>query len=321
MLNSPKVSIIIPVYNVEPYLSVCLESCISQTLYDIEIITVDDGSTDQSGKILELYKKKDSRITVIHQENSGLSSARNTGMKVASGKWIVFLDSDDFLSVHACERIWREANEGPTEIIIFNTAIFPQYPEADPWYEYVLTVYAHRVHGFLPKDFFYGTGSFPFVWRQAYSRDLLLRTGVMFDETTRYGEDILFQFQIFPLTEEIAYIDDNLYNYRWIRPGSLMEHINDDYVKKVQTHLGMVRKISDYWNEKGLLQLYGEDYLLWVLNFLTPDLKKVREIVERKQLSNEIQGMLKHYKIDKKWIKLPVRRKLRYLKNIVELNL
>ncbi len=90
-----KISIIVPVYNVEKYLKECIESILSQTYKNIEIILIDDGSTDNSGKICDEYLKKDSRVKVIHKENGGLSDARNTGIEIASGKYIGFVDSDD----------------------------------------------------------------------------------------------------------------------------------------------------------------------------------------------------------------------------------
>lgn len=99
--NMAKVSIIIPIYNVEKYVRKTIDSAINQTEKDIEIILVDDGSTDMSGKICDEYAQKDKRIKVIHKVNGGLSSARNAGIKVANSEYIMLLDGDDFLNVHA----------------------------------------------------------------------------------------------------------------------------------------------------------------------------------------------------------------------------
>lgn len=96
-MSTPKVSIIVPIYNVEKYLNKCVDSLINQTLKEIEIILVDDGSKDSSGLIADSYAEKDKRITVIHQCNAGLGPARNSGMKVASGEYIGFVDSDDWV--------------------------------------------------------------------------------------------------------------------------------------------------------------------------------------------------------------------------------
>lgn len=94
----PKISVIVPVYNVAPYLKKCVDSIINQTFTDIEIILVDDGSTDESGTICDQYAQKDSRVKVIHKPNGGLSDARNSGLEVCSGEYIGFVDSDDWIS-------------------------------------------------------------------------------------------------------------------------------------------------------------------------------------------------------------------------------
>ena len=105
----PKISVIIPVYNVEKYLSRCLDSIINQTLSDIEIICINDGSSDNSAEILELYSKNDNRIKIITQENKGLSIARNTGLSEAKGEYVSFIDSDDWISPNFFEKLYTSA--------------------------------------------------------------------------------------------------------------------------------------------------------------------------------------------------------------------
>lgn len=100
-----KVSIIIPVYNVEQYLERCLETVVNQSYKGLEIILVDDGSTDGSGKICDKYKELDERIVCIHKENGGLSSARNAGVNIATGEYFVFVDSDDWVSIRMVETL------------------------------------------------------------------------------------------------------------------------------------------------------------------------------------------------------------------------
>lgn len=106
-MQNELISVIIPVYNVENYLSRCVDSIINQTYSNLEIILVDDGSTDSSGVMCDEYKKKDKRITVIHQENGGLSQARNSGMKVMNGKYVTFVDSDDYISKDYIEYLFK----------------------------------------------------------------------------------------------------------------------------------------------------------------------------------------------------------------------
>ena len=101
---APDISVIVPVYNTESYLKKCIENIINQTFRNIEIILVDDGSTDTSAEILADYALRDNRIIVIHQENQGLSAARNAGMRSAKGEYIMFVDSDDWIDVNTCEK-------------------------------------------------------------------------------------------------------------------------------------------------------------------------------------------------------------------------
>lgn len=99
------ISVIVPIYNVEPYLNKCIDSIINQTYKNLEIILVDDGSTDRSGEICETYKKKDKRVRVIHQQNGGAASARNRGLEIATGKYIGFVDSDDYIAMDMYESL------------------------------------------------------------------------------------------------------------------------------------------------------------------------------------------------------------------------
>ena len=114
------ISIIVPVYNVEKYLVKCIESLIGQTLKDIEIILVNDGSTDQSGDICDKYKIKDKRIKVIHKKNGGLSDARNTGIDIAIGKYIAFVDSDDWVDMQMFKKMYEMANKNKVDIVQCN---------------------------------------------------------------------------------------------------------------------------------------------------------------------------------------------------------
>lgn len=119
MVKGPKISVVIPVYNVADYLSRCLESLRRQTLLDIEIICVNDGSTDNSDEIIREQMKIDSRIQLIDKQNAGVAAARNTGIDAATGDMIVFLDPDDYLTTNACERIYEEE-----ELIIMQTLLY-----------------------------------------------------------------------------------------------------------------------------------------------------------------------------------------------------
>lgn len=291
-----KVSIVVPVYNVAEYLPRCLESCIQQTLYDIEIICVNDGSTDNSLEILRAFEKKDSRVLVIDQENKGLSAARNAGLRVASGQWIMFLDSDDFYTLNACERVWLESLEAPTEILTFGTNIFPSYPAVDPWYTWTLHTHTKRYWSFQPSILFDNPNAKPFVWRQAFASSFLKQYNLEFAENVRYGEDIIFQMEAFPQADKIAFIEDRLYNYRWCRKDSLMNtQVNDPDIK-VEKHLSIVEEITAYWAEKGWFNKYGSKYLEWVMEYIVPDLRS-KNVTRPHEHAQRLNAILNQYEL------------------------
>lgn len=291
---SEKVSVIVPVYNVEPYLSACLVSCMQQTLKDIEIICVNDGSTDHSLEILKEFQKADRRIRIIDKENGGLSSARNAGIQAARGEWLVFLDSDDLLSENACERIWREGLEAPTDIVVFGARAFPWYPAPGPWLSNNLNVQTRRFRGFKPEILFKTNGSIPFVWRQSFRREFLLEHDLLFDEEVRFGEDTVFQLEAFPHATDFAYISDPLYHYRWCRPGSLMSEINKNFDVKIEKHLFMIEHICRYWEKNGWFALYGSEFTCWATDFLVPDALR-SDVCKGDQHLKRLYGILDEY--------------------------
>ena len=122
--NAPKISVIIPVYNTEKYLRECLDSALGQTFKDIEVICVNDGSTDGSSQILEEYTAKDSRIFLIHQKNLGVSVARNVGLELARAEYILFLDSDDCFRPELCQKVYDKATEDNLDLVVFNLHVF-----------------------------------------------------------------------------------------------------------------------------------------------------------------------------------------------------
>lgn len=122
--NSPLISVIIPIYNTEKYLAQCVDSVLNQTYQNYEIILVDDGSTDKSGKICDAYAEKDNRITVVHKSNSGQSSARNAALDIAKGKYIYFLDSDDYIGDKLLEKLVKSAEEKNADVVFFEAKSF-----------------------------------------------------------------------------------------------------------------------------------------------------------------------------------------------------
>ena len=216
--DNPKVSVIIPAYNAEKYLRECLDSVVNQTLKDIEIICIDDGSTDRSGAILKEYEKADSRITVISQENQGLSAARNCGMRYAHGKYIYFLDSDDYIEIEALEILVRLAEENDADSVHFATKPFYESEELhrthnlDQYFDmkgFSGLYYGAEYIRTARENYSYMETACNVLWRRA----LLLDNGIQFIEGIVH-EDIPFTFLADLASKRIVVLPTVLHHYR-----------------------------------------------------------------------------------------------------------
>lgn len=267
------ISIIIPVYNVHDYLALTLDSVISQTHRDIEIVCVNDGSTDDSLAVLDIYSKLDDRIVIIDKENGGLSSARNAGIRAASSPIICFLDSDDLLAEDACSIIIDAFKKTNADIVTYGGVPYPEF-RGYPWLDSVLSprpaVYVGFDMAILTKE-----NSHPFVWRTALTRRFIERNNLYFDEDLKYGEDQLFHFSIYPRSSKTVFIPNKLVKYRVSRSGSLMDEgksVRENLLKK---HLRIVSHIISDWKSGGFLSNYESDLLLWILDFVAFDIAKL----------------------------------------------
>ena len=221
----PEVSVIVPVYNVEPYLRECLNSVLAQTFDDFELILIDDGSKDASGKICDEYALEDSRIRVIHQQNSGLGKARNVGMDKACGKYIIFLDSDDYWLSSTLDTLYTEAERNQTQVLIFGSVVFwdeVERPEgADE--DYCLLTAQNNVVKPGPESMkisFDNNEFNPLATNRFYLRSYLQSKELRFDEGI-ICEDVSFSFLSYLFAERVECIGAQLYRYRK-RPGSIM---------------------------------------------------------------------------------------------------
>lgn len=266
----PKISIIVPVFRVEKYLPVCLDSLRAQTLKDIEIICVDDGSPDRSRMILDQYAALDNRIVVVTKENGGLSSARNAGIRVASADYLCFVDSDDLLERNACEVIVGAFKTNKCDVVTYGATAFPAH-RSNVWIDNRLSPRDEVYDSFSP-DILLEENSHPYAWRTALRRDFLIENQLFFDEDLRFGEDELWHFSIYPRSEKTALISDKLYRYRVEREDSLMATRAVDPVLKIYDHLRIVEKICSDWHSLGLIDLHYKELLDYIADFVLRDL-------------------------------------------------
>ena len=216
-------SVIIPVFNVESYLRDCLDSVLKQTFADWEAICVNDGSTDGSGLILNEYDSKDERIVVVAQANSGTAAARNTGMKVAKGDYIFFLDSDDWLESNALQSI-ADQLEGEDVLCFSGRRYFEElndYHQPDQLSErqYKSGMDYYNDNALLPRDF-----AFVCVVLRVYKRSFVIEHQLFFDDDVSY-EDNLWVPIILYYAGIVKVISDALYVYR-VRAGSKMSEVS-----------------------------------------------------------------------------------------------
>lgn len=268
----PKVSVLVPVYNVEKYLEQCLESIINQSLSDIEIICVNDGSTDSSPEILNKYAKKDRRIKVVDKPNGGLPSARNAGLDIATGEYVSFIDSDDYIQRDMMKTLYKNAKKTKAEIVICGANIFPETPRADEWVYSVLSPQRAIYEEGNEELLFKNPAVRPFVWRTFVKKALIDRENFRLNEEIHIGEDNAFQFRLYPKAKGISVIPDKLYNYRWFREDSMMNTIvYKDVNKKTLSHIKMVIHVAKEWLDSGDAEKMGLDFLRWSVEFLYDD--------------------------------------------------
>lgn len=218
----PKVSIIIPVFNVEKYLGECLESVVKQTLKDIEIICVNDASTDDSLQILNHFEKIDARIKIVNQStNQGLSITRNVGTELAIGEYLYFLDSDDVLDIHAMEELYEISNAYDADIVVLNTLPFYENVEIEMrWKNYGL--YYSRPSKYFGiytgKDLLVqllADGNYkPAVWLHFFKRTFYQRERLSFIERILY-EDFPLTFEGMLLAKKVIYCPNKLHLRRF----------------------------------------------------------------------------------------------------------
>lgn len=261
-MDKPTISIIVPVYNVERYLEQCLESLINQTFHSIEIICLDDGSSDASPQLLDAYAEKDNRIRVYHRENAGVSRTRNVGMDLAQGEYILFVDSDDYIALRTCEVLFTLAEKEDADIVVFGGKTFPTLPWADDSFAYRDKVYHSGIDALL-----YERGSIPLMCNKMYRSSFLRENDLRLNADLTLGEDHAFQFISFPLAKSVAFSGEMLYFYR-VRADSAVGATCDNGAKQLNLHFDVVKYALNVWKKRGMLLEHAREGVSWAVSFL-----------------------------------------------------
>ena len=251
-----KVSIIVPVYNVEKYLGHAIESALEQTYKNLQIILVDDGSTDNSGNICDEYKQKDRRIEVIHKENGGLSDARNKGLDIANGKYIMFLDSDDFFEPNAVKTMYKEIKEKNADFVIGN--YINTDPDGEKWQN---SIFDEKIYNNFKlsitdyeKSFFVMNSA---VWNKIFKKEFIDKLNLRFIKGLP-AEDAIFTTYCFVNTDKVYYTKEVIYNYRQnYKAGTISTNCTKKYFEGINS---AYKHIYNNFMESGNIGFYRYFY-------------------------------------------------------------
>ncbi|MDM5221857.1 glycosyltransferase [Peribacillus sp. NJ11] len=236
----PKVSIIVPIYNVEKYLVRCLDSLVNQTFNEIEIILVNDGSTDNSIDIIEEFQKKYEFIEVINKINGGLSSARNAGIEKARGEFLLFIDSDDYIELNMVEMLYSAASTSNSEIAICKFSyVYSNNNDKEINTNEDYNKYKFVNNNQLIKLFLLNIVS-GHAWNKLVKRELFIKHNIEFPYG-KYYEDAPTMMKLFSVVNKCTLINDSLYNYLQ-REDSIIKSTD---IKKVKDHLNNLTEIKN----------------------------------------------------------------------------
>lgn len=293
-MNSPFISVIVPVYNVENYLNQCIESVLTQSFVDFELILVNDGSTDMSGCICEQYSVKDDRIKVCHKNNGGLSSARNAGLLICKGEYVAFLDSDDYwLKPNFLESLYEKCKSCKYDVIrgeydvvdLEGNYLRPSFTEGKQIFEDCV---------FSPYDMMATVmkGGY-FSWLFVIKREIAQK--VLFNESVKFQEDIDFAVRLFSNELTCGYIPIHFYAYRQ-RPGSII-HVRK--IENIMCSLSFCSLFYEYslvLKDDKLRELYLYNSIMmycWTIDSLADDYYYPRLIeINRSQNLNGLRKIV-----------------------------
>lgn len=242
------ISVIVPVYNVEEYLDRCIESIVTQTYTNLEIILIDDGSTDGSARKCDEWSQKDGRIIVIHKENGGVSSARNKGLEIASGKYIGFVDSDDYVRKNMYEVLLNKIKDTKSDMCFCNLLYVTDSNREEK--SQLCFDDSNDKKQIMHKMFESHNANFA-VWNKLIKRECI--QNIRFDETIKIYEDALFVFTCLDKIEKVSFVKDDLYCYVVTREDSALHKFN---IKSKITILEAMIKMDEILNQNDISERF-----------------------------------------------------------------
>ena len=282
-----KFSIIIPVYNVEKFLPECLDSVAYQSLSDIEIICIDDGSIDSSSKILEQYAKNDKRLTILKQKNQGQGVARNNGLEIAKGDYILFVDPDDWIEADTLKILYKKFLETNAEVIQFDYKKINDLSKSEKLYKFSKEVKKRKYKINLEKTPYFNWSSVKnhalngmrlMLWNKAYSLNFLRKNNIKC-APNKHSEDHIFSIKTLISAEKIYYLNIPLYNYR-LREGSAVNIKTDENFCIFDN----IQYIDDFLKSKNLKTELDKEFKSYKVNYLCWHFDRINDSSRTKYL-------------------------------------
>ena len=288
--QTKKVSVIIPVYNAEKYIRKTLDSVLAQSFRDVEILLVENGGEDQSAEILREYAKQHAEIRLITCEKRGAGAARNAGMELASGEYILFVDADDYLpDPGTLEKYVKAAEQTGVDLVVGNYARL--------WEERLLPAVKHRafsVYSPSSEEFrfqgFFGAGTLSYVWGRLYRRSFLTRNQITFADLT-YAEDKLFNMECYICGAKYLFLEDTGYIYRRNKESISWQYHGD----ATENWLKMAHFLQDWLEQNDKLEY---ENMIWYTIFFAAFFDSKMEYVQHKKSVFAIRRVLKKYHQD-----------------------
>ena len=265
MIYKTKISIIVPVFQAEKYIADCLHSLLNQDLDEYEIICVNDGSTDNSESIIHHFQQKTNKIKYIYQKNQGVSAARNHGIRLAEGKYLMFVDSDDTILSNSLNFLYSTAEKKHCDILAFGGKTDKPL-QAPEWMRQALYTKNKDYASFHPDLLLNELGAQPSVCNKLIKKEVM--KDFWFSENISIAEDVTFLFLLLPTVKKISFVSKRIYKYRISNSNSAMHQTNEKLSKYMESHITSAELITSYWLRAGLLDDNKSNFVRWLTDFL-----------------------------------------------------
>lgn len=282
-----EISVIIPVYNIQQHLRECLDSVLGQSYPHLQVICVDDGSTDESPAILAQYAQKDNRVQVIRQQNAGPGAARNTGLEAATGEYVIFLDSDDWFEPDFLEKMVDTAQREGADVAICRAVEFDTNSGRELPSQWMMKKqYLPGKLAFAPQEMadhlFQFTYGMP--WDKFYRRELLTTSGIRYP-ALKNSEDLAFVYPTLLAAKRIAVVDEVLIHHRINRMAS----VSNSRCGQPEAPYEAFQIVKEYLEQHQLMDTYRRSFLNWAMEFLVWHISNMSQRDIQKQYLNTLR--------------------------------